>query len=94
MNWKKSIAVAGSLLMFTAAMAQKTTTTKKPAGVAAQPKIIIGMMVDQMRWDYLYRFQNRYGPDGFKRLLKEGFTCENTLIDYTPTITACGHTCV
>lgn len=60
----------------------------------AQPKIIVGMMVDQMRWDYLYRFQNRYTEGGFKRLLREGFTCENTLIDYSPTITACGHTCV
>lgn len=51
------------------------------------------MVVDQMRWDYLYRYANRYTNDGFKRLLREGFTCENTLIPYTPTITACGHTC-
>lgn len=59
-----------------------------------RPKIIVGMMVDQMRWDYLYRFQDRYTEDGFKRLLREGFSCENTEIDYLPTFTACGHTTV
>ena len=64
--------------------------------VSAQssPKIVIGMMVDQMRWDYLVRYQNRYQFNGFNRLLKEGFHCENTMINYAPTITACGHTAV
>jgi predicted AlkP superfamily pyrophosphatase or phosphodiesterase len=64
--------------------------------VSAQsnPKIVVGMMVDQMRWDYLVRYSNRYSENGFKRLLKEGFTCENTYINYAPTITACGHTAV
>lgn len=52
------------------------------------------MMVDQMRWDYLMRYQNRYQANGFKRLLKQGFRCDNTLINYAPTITACGHTAV
>ncbi len=52
------------------------------------------MVVDQMRWDYLYRYNARYGNDGFKRILKEGFSCENTFIPYTPTYTAPGHTCV
>ncbi len=51
------------------------------------------MVVDQMRWDYLYRYYDRYSNDGFKRLLREGFTCENTFIPYTPTITGCGHAC-
>jgi predicted AlkP superfamily pyrophosphatase or phosphodiesterase len=59
-----------------------------------RPKLVVGIVVDQMRWDYLYRYSNRYTNGGFKRLLREGFTCENTLINYTPTITACGHTCV
>lgn len=56
-----------------------------------RPKLIVGLVVDQMRWDYLYRFQNRYSAGGFKRLLAEGFTCENTFIPYTPTHTAPGH---
>lgn len=59
-----------------------------------RPKLVVGLMIDQMRWDYLYRFADRYGNDGFKRILKEGFSCENTLIPYIPTYTAIGHSTV
>jgi len=59
-----------------------------------RPKLVVGMVVDQMRWDYLYRYYDRYGANGFKRLLREGFSCENTMIPYAQTITAPGHTCV
>lgn len=59
-----------------------------------RPKLVVGIVVDQMRWDYLYRYQQRYSADGFKRMLREGFSCENTLIPYTPTVTAAGHTCI
>ena len=41
-----------------------------------RPKLVVGIVVDQMRWDYLYRYYDRYGDRGFKRLLKEGFTVE------------------
>ncbi|MGF6849066.1 putative AlkP superfamily pyrophosphatase or phosphodiesterase [Chitinophaga sp. W3I9] len=61
---------------------------------ASKPRIVVGMMVDQMRWDYLYRYAARYGNGGFKRLLREGFKCEQTYINYAPTVTACGHTSV
>ncbi|UYQ93733.1 alkaline phosphatase family protein [Chitinophaga horti] len=91
---------AALLLLSSNSQAQKATSpvantyasSKSPKSVA-RPKLVVGMVVDQMRWDYLYRFYDRYSNDGFKRLLREGFTCENTLIPYTPTITACGHTC-
>jgi predicted AlkP superfamily pyrophosphatase or phosphodiesterase len=67
-------------------------------GVQAQqlsrPKLVVGIVVDQMRWDFLYRYYDRYGKDGFKRLLNRGFSCENTFIPYTPTVTAAGHACV
>src|SRR5690606_28007445 len=59
-----------------------------------RPKLVVGIMVDQMRWDYLYRYYDRYGEGGFKRLLNDGFTCENTYINYVPTVTAIGHTSV
>ncbi|QPH39305.1 alkaline phosphatase PafA [Pedobacter endophyticus] len=64
-----------------------------PAEVA-RPKLVVGLVVDQMRWDYLYRYYNRYSNGGFKRLVNEGFSVENTFIPYTPTYTACGHTCI
>lgn len=68
---------------------------KGQTNVPNRPKLVVGIVVDQMRWDYLYRYYDRYTADGgFKRLLNKGFTCENTFIPYTPTYTACGHTCV
>jgi predicted AlkP superfamily pyrophosphatase or phosphodiesterase len=59
-----------------------------------RPKIVVGIVIDQMRWDYLYRYYDRYSQDGFKRLLGQGFVCDNTRIPYIPTITACGHTSI
>ncbi len=59
-----------------------------------KPKLVVGLVVDQMRWDYLYRYSDLYGTGGFKRLLNQGFSNENTMIPYTPTYTAVGHTCV
>ncbi len=57
-----------------------------------RPKLVVGIVIDQMRWDYLYRYQQRYAENGgFKRLMSKGFNCNNTLIPYTPTYTACGH---
>lgn len=56
-----------------------------------RPKLVVGIVVDQMRWDYLYRYFDRYNNEGFKRLLNEGFSAENTQIDYVPTYTAIGH---
>lgn len=59
-----------------------------------RPKLVVGIVVDQMRWDYLYRYYDRYGENGFKRLLNQGFSCENTQVDYIPTFTGPGHTCI
>ena len=53
-----------------------------------RPKLVVGIVVDQMRWDYLYYYSEKYSDDGLKRLLSEGFSCENTMITHVPTITA------
>jgi predicted AlkP superfamily pyrophosphatase or phosphodiesterase len=68
--------------------AQKISTASK---AATKPKIVVGLVIDQMRWDYLYRYSNRYSDAGFNRLLKKGYSFENTFIPYTPTYTAPGH---
>ena len=60
----------------------------------AKLKLVVGIVIDQMRWDYLYRFNHLYSNNGFKRLIAEGFSCDNNLIAYTPTYTAPGHTCI
>lgn len=68
--------------------------TTKPIAPNARPKLVVGIVVDQMRWDFLYRYYDRYSKGGFKRLMNDGFNCENTFIPYTPTVTAAGHTCI
>ena len=59
------------------------------SGQTDRPKLIVGLVVDQMRWDYLYNYQ--WGEGGFKTLLQDGYRCNNTIIDYVPTVTAAGH---
>lgn len=55
------------------------------------PRLVVGIVVDQMRYDYLSRFWAHYGPDGFKRLVGEGFLARNHHFNYLPTKTAPGH---
>ena len=59
-----------------------------------RPKLVVGIVVDQMRWDYLYRYYARYGEGGFKRMLGEGFCVENCKIPYIPSVTAIGHSSI
>lgn len=56
-----------------------------------RPKLVVGLVVDQMRWDYLYYYYDSYGKNGLRRLVDEGFNCDNNLIDYVPTVTGIGH---
>lgn len=58
------------------------------------PKLVVGIVIDQMRWDYLYRYKSNYSDGGFKRLQREGFSCDNTLIPYIPTYTGPGHSSI
>lgn len=68
---------------------QKGTTNQ-----VERPKLVVGIIVDQMRWDYLYRLYGRYGDGGFRRLLNDGFSYENCMVDYVPSFTAIGHSTV
>ena len=56
-----------------------------------RPKLVVGIVVDQMKTEYLYRFSNDFSENGFKRLMKEGYTFQNTHYNYLPTYTAPGH---
>ena len=82
----------------TVLFAQKSVTKPQvTAGVRSEvsrPKLVVGLVVDQMRWDYFYRYYSRYGNGGFKRLLNGGFKCENTFINYIPSYTAIGHSSI
>jgi len=63
---------------------------KKEKGLE-RPKLVVGIVVDQMRYDYLYRYWDKYGNDGFKRLIQDGFSYENAHYNYVPTYTGPGH---
>lgn len=56
-----------------------------------RPKMVVGIVVDQMRQDYFYRYEHRFGDGGFKRLAREGFMLSNAHYNYTPTVTGPGH---
>jgi len=58
------------------------------------PKLVVGIIVDQMRYDYLTRFENRFGEGGFKRMMNDGFNCKNNHFNYVPTYTGPGHASV
>lgn len=59
-----------------------------------KPKLVVGIVVDQMRYDYLTRFWERYGEDGFRRMVDEGFNFKNNHFNYIPTYTGPGHASV
>ena len=56
-----------------------------------KPKLVVGIVVDQMRQEYLYRFSPKFGNGGFKRLMNEGFMLRNAHYNYVPTVTGPGH---
>jgi predicted AlkP superfamily pyrophosphatase or phosphodiesterase len=87
MNRKPLLIIAVGFLILASCNQKKSPEVRRP-------KLVVGIVVDQMRWDYLYRYANRYGNGGFKRLLRQGFSCDNTMIPYLPAFTAVGHSCI
>jgi len=86
----RKISIAAAVILSVSAInAQKIKNSR-----LERPKLVVGLVVDQMRWDYLYRYYNKYGNDGFKRLLNTGYSLNNVHIPYVPTVTALGHTCI
>ena len=59
-----------------------------------RPHLVVGIVVDQMRWDYLGRYYEKFTNDGFRRIIDQGYSCNNCLINYLPTVTAIGHASV
>ncbi len=56
-----------------------------------KPKLIVGIVVDQMRYDYVYRFWDNFDENGLKKLVNEGYFFRNTKYNYMPTYTGPGH---
>ncbi|WP_266367254.1 alkaline phosphatase PafA [Tellurirhabdus rosea] len=82
---KRSTLLISLLFLTGAAFAQPKKTTLE------RPKLVVGIVVDQMRYDYLYRFYDKYSEGGFKRLMREGFNARNNHYHYAATYTGPGH---
>ncbi|WP_242446443.1 alkaline phosphatase PafA [Nonlabens agnitus] len=101
MKLMKSLCFFLVLLTGTISLSQKRTNPQQPAIMKAssetnittvdRPKLVVGIVVDQMRYDYLTRFYDRYSNGGFKRLMKDGFSATNNHYNFVPTYTAPGH---
>lgn len=72
----------------------QTQSNEDGAHVRTSPKLVVGIVVDQMRYDYIPRFYHRFGEGGFKRMIDEGFNCKNNHFNYAPTSTGPGHASV
>lgn len=77
----------------TTASIENSTKTQQ-SKLQKNPKLIVGIVVDQMRYDYLVKFYNKYGEGGFKKLMNEGYNLKNVHYNYIPTYTAVGHTSI
>jgi predicted AlkP superfamily pyrophosphatase or phosphodiesterase len=71
-------------------------TSKKviPQHENNRPRLVVGIVIDQMRYDYLAKYNNKFSGNGFKKLLQQGFNCKNTNFNYAPTYTGPGHASV
>lgn len=78
-------------LSFISLKAQKSTSVSMET---ERPKLVVGIVVDQMRPDYLTRFWNKMGNEGFHRMISEGYNFKNNHFNYIPTYTAPGHASV
>jgi predicted AlkP superfamily pyrophosphatase or phosphodiesterase len=67
------------------------TAQSNQGAAATKPRLVVGIVVDQMRNDYIYRYWERYGKGGFKRLVSEGYHFKNAHYNYIPTYTGPGH---
>lgn len=56
-----------------------------------QPKLVVGIVVDQMRFTDLYRYQQFFSDNGFKKLISNGSNFVNAHYNYIPTNTGPGH---
>ncbi|QKX03799.1 alkaline phosphatase family protein [Aquimarina sp. TRL1] len=94
MKNKLLFAVLVIIGVFSGMSQKKITDSNTPVNLHSTPKLVVGVVVDQMRYDYITRFYARFGEGGFKRLVTQGFNCKNNHFNYVPTYTGPGHASV
>ena len=85
------IRLALIIVLFFAAKCNGRAHTQPKPNTSGNPKLVVGIVVDQMRYDYLFRYWDKYSDSGFKKLVNEGFLCKNIHYNYIPTYTGPGH---
>ncbi len=56
-----------------------------------KPKIVVQIVVEQMRYDFISRYWNKFGEHGFKKMINEGTFCHNVKYNYLITASASGY---
>src|ERR1041385_1807428 len=83
-----------SVLFIADVTSAQRRSTQSSATQPKRPRLVLLIVVDQFRYDYLERFGDLFGPNGLKRLLSSGALFTNANYDYVPTFTACGHAAI
>ena len=66
-----------NIILFDPVCSQETTVIP-----SEKPKLIIGIVISQLRYDYIPRYWDKFGEDGFKKLINRGSYCKNTSFNY------------
>ncbi|MDB9954340.1 alkaline phosphatase family protein [Flavobacteriaceae bacterium] len=91
MKFSKFIYVFLFLGVFSCNNSSENSTARNSGETTFQPKLVVGVVVDQMRFDYLNRFKNKYTSNGFLKLINQGYSCNNHHFNFIPTYTGPGH---
>lgn len=89
-----SILLFVALLVFSSAALAQTGAAPNPASQApekAAPRLVVVVVIDQFRADYLDRFQGKFSEGGFTRLMREGAVFHSCFYPYAITETGPGH---
>ena len=70
-----------NLRILTSLVASMVALTVLSQDGGERPRLVIGIVVDQLRSDYIDLLQSRFGEDGFKRLMRDGAFLENVEFD-------------
>ena len=86
-----------TILLFTLlsfSLQAQITENPKTSNEPGRPKLVVGIVIDQMRYDYISKYYSKFSENGFKKLIKQGFNCKNTNYNYSPTYTGPGHSSI
>lgn len=88
MKMYRALFVCFVTLMNVAARGAPPKRDSVPGGA---PKLVVVLVVDQMRYEYFQTLDPVFGEGGFRRLKNEGAFFENAHHPFSPTLTAAGH---